>query len=377
VPSASSCECTLEPSGSWKTRLRVGSCSHLLDAPIQMALALANAKELPVNLNWVHCPSEPGAVVSMLSAGLVDMAFMFAEDAVAFAAEGHPLRVCGTFVGTPRTWGIYSRAGGNGPCCGRDVLGSTIGVPDGRGASVAVSVVGDMPDWNTLLFCSRRPFSTIFRAADAMEKDVTRLTIWEQLASRPFVTSGEWELQSTMKGSWPSMLFVASREALYSKAGAIRQFIRFAHTACRNFQETQQSEATAFVLAQYDLLHQEVQEFIESTEWVSDSVVNLPAILQLLGHLKRTGLIPPDCAGDPTRLLAKGLCTAKEPLLPFIASRPVIQQEHDEDFGAGGVMATPVTSSSEEEVDPVPEELHNKPETVSDYAPKHSPVPAG
>jgi len=73
----------------------------VFDAPLQSALSQGNYKKLDVNLNWVKCPQDAGAVMSMLSAGLIDMAFMFTEDAVAFAAQNH-LRICGTFSTTPR-----------------------------------------------------------------------------------------------------------------------------------------------------------------------------------------------------------------------------------------------------------------------------------
>merc|ERR1711957_1053690 len=120
-----------------KTRLRVGCCSGPLDAPIQMALSDGNIQSLAINLNWVHCPPDAGAVMSMLSAGLIDMALMHTEDAVSFIAGGNALRLVGTYVSTPRMWGVYvsgSVGGGTSVHCSEDLRGTTVGMVDEKGA---------------------------------------------------------------------------------------------------------------------------------------------------------------------------------------------------------------------------------------------------
>jgi len=270
--------------------------------------------------------------MSMLSAGLVDMALMHTEDAVTFAAEGNPLRVCGTFVASPRTWGLFVNHGSD-LSCGTDMLGGTLGLPDDKGASVALSVFGDSPGWNVLLYCPRRPFSSIRRAASAMAKDVSRATLWERDAGRPALAAGEWSMLAEMPMPWPSLMLVASKEALYAKSGAIKRFIRFARTACQDFASRQEEEAIAYISTRYGLSAAEAFNFMANTEWTCECKVDLEAITRPLEHLKRAGMVPSDRDLDPARFIAKEICTFShlDGLLPSPSTKA--REEDDFDFG--------------------------------------------
>jgi len=317
-----------------KTRLRVGSCAGIMDAPIQMACSFGSFQGLSIRLNWVQCPPDSGAVVSMLSAGLVDMALMHTEDAVAHAAQGSPLRICGTFVGSPRMWAIHSPAG-NSLLSGSDLRDCTLGIPDERAASLAVSVLGECPDWAGVLYCPRRPFTSIIRACDAMAKGVTRATVWECRAARHLVSAGEWIPVGHVPMPWPSLVLVASKDALYAKAGAIRHFVGFAHTACAEFKTTKHEDATRFCAARYAMSTEEVHEFISETQWVCECEVDVDTIARPLAHLKRTGLVAHDRAHDPTRFIAKEVCMVDQigVLSDSPALAPLLQEDHDLDDG--------------------------------------------
>lgn len=334
VASMPSCECALEGPSPVKTRLRVGCCAGLLDAPIQMALSFGTFQGLSVNLNWVQCPPDAGAVVSMLSVGLVDMALMQTEDAVAHAAQGSPLRICGTFVGSPRMWAIHVPTG-SGIVSGSDLRGCTLGMPDEKAASLAVSVLGECPDWAGVLYCPRRPFTSIIRACDAMAKGVTRATVWECRSARHLVSAGEWIPVGHVPMPWPALVLVASKDSLYAKAGAIRQFVHFAHNACEEFKTTKRDDATRFCAARYAMSTEEVHEFINDTQWVCDCEVDVEALRRPLSHLKRTGLVAHDRAHDPARFIAKEVCMVDQigVLSDAPALAPLLQDDEDLDEG--------------------------------------------
>lgn len=378
LPAAPGCECALDGPSPVKTRLRVGSCSGVLDAPIQSALARGNYERLAVNLNWVQCPPDTSAVTSMLTAGLVDLALMFTEDAVAFIAEGNPLRLCGTYVATPRSWGVYV-GGSSNVCCGEDLRGGTLGIPDEKGASLTLSVLGEQQNWEAVLCCPRRPFTSIHRAADAMAKAATRATIWERQSARVFVATGEWELVGQAEMPWPSLVFVASRESLYSKSGAIRHFIDFAQRASEDFTSNRQAETLKYLASRYGLSPEEGHDFITNTRWVSDCEVTLQTVTKPLEHLKRARLIDPDRVYDPARFLAKELCVISQVgALPAIgpSRRPRKQQPEDED-----PAASPAPPSFTDDEGPAPAgqpaSLGESPEEIDFDEDWEDPVPAG
>mmetsp|Transcript_35452 Transcript_35452/g.101926 ORF Transcript_35452/g.101926 Transcript_35452/m.101926 type:complete len:378 (-) Transcript_35452:230-1363(-) len=346
VQPIASCACAFEGPALVKTRLRVGFCSGLYDAPIQLALSRGSYQALSINLQSVQCPPDAGAVMSMLSAGLVDMAVMRTEEAVAFVAEGNALKLCGTYVSAPRTWGVYAG------CCsvqtGADLQGGIIGMPEERCASLTISVLGDQPGWVPAMYCPRRPFGSIHRAADAMSKGIIRATVWERRAARHLVASGQWDLVGQVTTPWPALVMVASKEALYSKAGAIKHFIDFSHMACEDFKIDSKSESSNFVSGRYGLGTEDSCDFVAETSWVCQCEVELETILKPLEHLKRAGLVDGSRAYDPAKFLAREFSLVSQigALSPALIKQTE-QRGEEEDFGG---LLDPAAARSLEEV---------------------------
>jgi len=333
--STPSCECALDGPTPEQTLLRVGCCAGLLDAaPIQMALSFGTFQGLCVKPQWVQCPPDAGAVGSMLSSGLLDMAVMETEDAVADAAQGNPLRICGTFVSSPRMWAIYVPTGSS-IVSGSDLRGCTLGMPDEKAGSLAVSVFGECPDWVDVLFCPRRALTSIIMACDAMATGVMRAAVWECRAARHLVSAGEWIPVGHVPMPWPSLVLVASKDSLYAKAGAIRRFVHFAHTACEEFKTTKREDATRFCAARYAMSTEEVHEFISETQWVCQCEVDVETLGRPLAHLKKTGLVADDQADDPTGFIAKEVCMGDQTgvLSDSPPLAPLLQEDEDLDDG--------------------------------------------
>jgi len=308
APPAPGCgECSMGGPALPKTRLRVGSASCLLDAPIQLALARGDYKNLAVNLNWVQCPPDAGAMSSMLSAGLIDMALMYTEDAIAFIAQGNALRICGTFASTPRVWGAHVCSGSKERSLS-DFRGTILGLPDEYGANVAVSMLGELPGWGTLLELPRKLFSSVRRASEALLRGYVQVLVWETLPAKQYVQSGDWDSLGNMFLPWPSLLLVSSRESLYSKEGAIKNFISWARQVCRDFQADPCNPEALEYLRARNLSEQEALAFIAKTSYSCECEVDEEALLRPLEHLQRTRSIAADRPMGPAKFLAKEIC---------------------------------------------------------------------
>lgn len=301
-----SCECALEGPPPVRTRLRVGSASGFLDAPIQFALAEGNVSALSVNLNWVKCPQDTGAVVSMLAAGLIDMALMFTEDAVSCAVSSSCVRICGTFAATPRSWGVHVPGASKAPS-GVDLEGCSLGVSDDNAGPLMVSVLRDRPGWELLGRMPRLQFPSLRRACEAMGRDIVRAVLWERRAARGLVACGEWDLVHEEAMPWPALAIVASREALYNKSGAIRHFVNFACSMCKEFKADANGRSQAFLVARYGIQAREAEDWL-TTSWPCECAISEAALRQPLEHLKAAGLMAADRIVDPAKLVAREIC---------------------------------------------------------------------
>lgn len=152
-------------------------------------------------------------------------------------------------------------------------------------------------------------------------KDATRASLWDRRMARHLVATGEWELLGEVKMPWPSLVMVASKEALYAKSGAVKHFVHFAHDACDRFKVNKDEESTSYIAARHGLNAEEASDFIADTVWNCDFAVKLESVQKPLEHLRRTGLLPADRGCDTGRFLAKELCKLSNmPAPPSAAS---------------------------------------------------------
>jgi len=317
---APGCNCSLDlPQNRYqKTRLRVGCCSGLWDAPLHLALEKMDLQHLTISLNWVRCPPDAGAVMSMLSSGLIDVALMYTEDAVAFIAEANPLRITGTYVNTPRSWGLHVHH--SSPIrTVADLRGLRVGHTEEKGAYLAIAILGDREGCGDIISCQRETFGSIRKSADAMMRGVTQATLWDSRSVKHLVASGDWECIAEVELQWPSVVIVGSKESLYCKAGAVRQFIHFARSACEDFISFSEDDALRYLSACHGLGMQDALQFMSATDWVCENKVALDTILKPLEYLKQIGYV--DCSRrfDPMRFVAKELCIDPVRGLPMIS----------------------------------------------------------
>merc|ERR1719330_806080 len=270
----------------------------------------SSCEDLGVSLNWVKCPQDATAVLSMLSAGLIDMALMCTEDAVAFAANGSPVRICGRFTSAPRTFGVYTLplgadAGRADPASWQ---GHEIGLPEEVGATLMLPVFAERAGWEDLPTLERRTFCTIRRACDWLSRGVVAAVVWEVSEAKIFVDTGCWLELRTEPMPWPSLVFVASKEALRSKPGAVRHFIEFSQSACDEFKSNRNTDSLIFLRKRHRLTDAQAEDLLDNTSWQCDAEVDEDTLARPLRLLRDMGLVAPtamDSALSLPRLLAK------------------------------------------------------------------------
>jgi len=185
-----------------------------------------------------------------------------------------------------------------------------------------------------------------------MLRGTTRATLWEKRNVRHLVATGEWEVIGEVRMPWPSVVLVASKEALYAKAGAVKHFISFAHTACEEFTSDNEDEALKYLSACHGLNMEEALDFMAETEWVCESKVALSTVLQPLEHLTRIGCVSSDRRLDPRRFVATELCIDAQYAVPLHSS----ELPEDEDFCYGLPREPTSATGLPSELQPVPEE---------------------
>ncbi|CAE8611533.1 unnamed protein product [Polarella glacialis] len=314
------CDCDLDSSSApSKVRLRVGCGIGVSSAPIQFALQhTANVELLSFSLHWVKCPPDADAVLAMLSAGLLDLAIIHTEDAVLALLTGTSMRMCGTFAASPRRWGLYTQSQVVGELPDKKALvESPLAVPmNCLGAQLAIAILRNDPAFGG--FCSDAVYlqeiSTVEQAFQALATGRVQAVLWEQHAASEYVAQGQW--CPVWEGSlpWSSSVFIANREAIYSKSRSIQSFIAWTRSTVSDFLQAENADLGEQLLASsHHLTRRAALCWLESVSWnclceVQEACLTKPALLlHQLGKAEASAL-----ALRPAGCLAKDICILAE-----------------------------------------------------------------
>jgi len=300
-----------------RVKLRVGSCAGVYDAPIRL-LNLQNRFSMPnVVLEFVMCPDDAGAMVSMMSSKLIDVVIMSSEDAVAQLLAGNSIRVCGTFVASPRSWGIYtSNKGNKGGSFNNihDLISCTFMVPSGNSAQLVGAIVMRMyiatVDAKTFEKCVFK-----FKPCDSLEEAKWRsetsherhVFIWEASEANRLVASGEWSLIQKVVTPWPAYLIMASRETLHCKGLTINKFIEYLDLICNSFKINEGGYATNFL---YEIAHMSTplaSLMLHRTDWKCSRQMHVETFEEPLKWFKILKWVEPDVKYNISKFIADGV----------------------------------------------------------------------
>jgi len=204
-----------------RTRLRVATTLGLRDEPLSAVLALrrfdaaVGSAAGPI-VEWVQLPKDMHAVTAMLSAGLVDLAALYSEEAMEVCCSNTGLRTCGMFSSLPRRWCLLvPRGTGEEPL---NIHNCRVAIPEtttarlafelireelekdrdaagtGSGSSVPEAPVADLVEYDSLSFALRA-----LRRNRDIDAVVWEITILEKAALR------EWcDVRCEVILPWPT-----------------------------------------------------------------------------------------------------------------------------------------------------------------------------
>jgi len=303
------CECEAEAATQTRVRLRVGGIREPLLTPLQQAVSSERYLPLGINAGWVACPPDVRAITSMMSAGILDVAFIYTEDAVMQAASSSQVRIIGTLAEDTRAWGLHLPANLASPAFRGEVVDErAVAVPQGVSARIAAWLLAEgvgAPLRSSRLYA----FEKLQEARQAMTTGRVWMALWETARSGRLVASGEWLRYREVVPPWPSILVVASREALRSKPAAIRRFMEKGAEVCEEFKQ----QTTHIALSRlFDWPLERAGAWLASARWVCSCVVERSTLTGPLECLRQMGLLSEERCHDPLRLLARDLCALED-----------------------------------------------------------------
>jgi len=227
--------------------LRVGGVPEHFNWPVHRA-ARANTFE------WSEHPGGSGAMAQHLREGHLDVAILLTEAATLFAHKGD-VKIVGSFVDTPLTWGVHALHGtslspestyaisrfGSGSHLMALVAARSRGAPD-----PLFKVVGDLQG-----------------ARQSLKNKDADLFMWEKFTTKPLVDTGEWSRVDEVPTPWPCFAFVVTPEVARLREREVSQFLKSVHEHSSVISE----EDVDAIAADYTLKPEDVAEWLRGVRW--------------------------------------------------------------------------------------------------------------
>jgi len=230
----------------------------------------------------------------------VDVACVLLEGGVAAIANGSPIRIFGTYVATPLSWGVHVRAKDEALKDIEDLRGKTFGISRmGSGSHLMSYVMAGQRGW-PMEDVKLKVAGSLDDARAAMKAGDIDVWLWEKFTTNYLVESGEWKRVGEVPTPWPCFVFVALESTCKNRSGDLKRLLDLTRPVCDEYKRNVAGRTVEYVSANHRLSKELAEEWLSGVEWACDTKVAPEALNSALHHLRKMGQISDDAHAELT-----------------------------------------------------------------------------
>jgi sulfonate transport system substrate-binding protein len=253
-----------------------------------------------IDVQWTDFPGGTGAMAESLSMGILDVAIMLTEGAVAAIAKGCPARILHFAVDSPLVWGIHTGAGSTLQI-EEDIKGKTIAISRYGSGSHLMSIVQAYQKKWALDHMQWLEVKNIDGARQALLAGKADVFLWERYTTKPLVDEGSFRLLGLLPTPWPAFVLVVSNAFLEKHKPEVEQISK----VILEVQKTLKQEPflAQTLSMRYQLKEVDVLEWLKQTEWSGSTAILEQQIGEVIESLLKAEVL--ECQIEPQRILAR------------------------------------------------------------------------
>ena len=268
--------------------IRLAGVPEPFNLPWMLALERRAFVRAGLEVKWRTVPQGTGEMCRLLRAGEVDMAILVTEGAVRDIAHGAPMRIVGTLVDSPLTWGVHVGAS-MGPQKPEDLVGSPYAISRfNSGSHLMAMEHARQKGWT--------PAEKDFVVVNDLNGAVERLQatepatfLWEKSITAALVNAGKLRRVEEFDAGWPAFVVVASDAFLAEHSTKIDVLLRVFRDQARGLM--QKKTAPEMVAHRYGMSAEDALEWFRTVRWNMDGKVDLGALEKVAQVLAGTGML--------------------------------------------------------------------------------------
>jgi ABC-type nitrate/sulfonate/bicarbonate transport system substrate-binding protein len=272
-------------------RLKIGGVPEHFNLPWRLAIEEGKFKEAGIELHWSDMTGGTGQMIKGLQAGTIDIAVLLTEGISRAILKGLDAKIISVYVQTPLIWGIHVPVN-YGINVLSDLDSKTFAISrEGSGSHLMSFVLAQQQgcDPSALSF---NVVGDVYGGLWALNNDEAQGFLWEQYTTQPFVDQGKCKRIGEVLTPWPCFVIAVRSEVLNKEADLLRAILPIVQTRAQELKNS--SDAAEVIAWRYALKQNEVQQWLNKTEWSYSSDVTTADFEKVISTLGELDLISAD-----------------------------------------------------------------------------------
>lgn len=266
-------------------RLKIGGVPEHFNLPWRLAIEEGKFKEAGIELHWSDMTGGTGQMIKGLQAGSIDIAVLLTEGISRAILKGLDAKIIAVYVQTPLIWGIHAPVN-HGINTLNDLDGKTFAISrEGSGSHLMSFVLAQQQGWDPSSL-SFNVVGDVYGGLWALSSDEAQGFLWEKYTTQPFVDQGKCKRLGEVITPWPCFVIAVRSETLQEEARLLKSILPIVQARARELKNS--TDAAEVIAWRYALKKNEVQQWLNKTEWsqqLSVSIKDFEQVISTLGNL--------------------------------------------------------------------------------------------
>ena len=272
-------------------RLKIGGVPEHFNLPWRLAIEEGRFKDAGIELHWSDMTGGTGQMIKGLQAGTIDIAVLLTEGISRAILKGLDAKIIAVYVQTPLIWGIHVPVN-HGIHDLSDLDGKTFAISrEGSGSHLMSFVLAQQQGWDSSAL-SFNVVGDVYGGLWALSNDEAQGFLWEKYTTQPFVDQGKCKRIGEVLTPWPCFVIAVRNEVLHQEAELLNAILTIIQTRARELKNS--SDAAEVIAWRYALKQNEVQQWLNKTEWSYSSDVATADFEKVISTLGELDLISAD-----------------------------------------------------------------------------------
>lgn len=270
---------------------KIGGVPEHFNLPWRMGIEEGRFKKEGIHLHWSDMGGGTGQMIRGLETGSIDIAVLLTEGIALAILKGSDVKILRVYVTSPLRWGIHVPFNSDIETVDQ-IENKTFAISrEGSGSHLMAYVKASQEGWDT----TKLKFNIVgdvYGGLWALENNEAQAFMWEKYTTHPHTVQKKCRYIGEVVTPWPCFV-IAVRTEIYDNYK--EQLVRMCEIVEQKAKELKVNEdAIDLISWRYNLLHGQVENWLNETSWNYDGVEYPLAFEKAISYLIKLNLLTED-----------------------------------------------------------------------------------